>query len=248
MYQKERIAQIMKILEENSYTTVKFLTEQLHYSTATINRDLNVMEKQKLVERSYGGVELVEKKGVPFPFRYHKRKSAKAKISKAAADLVNDGDTLFIDATTTTQYMAKYLLEKKNITVITNNCAIVSMLSEHGIRVICLGGEVTEAPYLLSGNLTVENAMKYNADKMFFSTYAVSEDGVIDSSPTYDLVHKIMKENSKEVYYLADREKLNKPSSMNLFNFSDVDTVITDFPFSENVQKKYQSTKFIVVK
>ena len=248
MYQKERISQIMKILEANGYSTVKFLTEQLHYSTATINRDLNIMEKQNLIERSYGGVELVEKKNVPFPFRYHKMKTAKAKLSKAAADFVTDGDTIFIDATTTTQYMAKFLTDKKNITVITNNCAIVSLLSEYGIRVICLGGEVVDAPYLLSGTLTVENAMKYNADKMFFSTYSVSEDGVIDSCAAYDLLHKVMKNNAKEVFYLADHEKLNKPSSMNLFDFTNVDVVITDFPFKDEVQKKYNKTQFIVVK
>lgn len=248
MYHKERISKIMQILEANGYSTVKFLTEQLHYSTATINRDLNIMEKQNLIERSYGGVELIQKRDVPFPFRFHKMKTAKAKLSKAAAEYVKDGDTIFIDATTTTQYMAKYLLDKKNITVITNNCAIVSILSEHGIRVICLGGEVVEAPYLLSGNLTVENAIKYNADKMFFSTYSVSEDGVIDSCEAYDLLHKVMKKNSKEVYYLADHEKLNKPSTMNLFDLSNVDVVITDFNFKNEVKKKYNKTKFVVIK
>ena len=72
MYQKERIDEILEILKANGYVTVKFLTEALHYSTATINRDLNIMEKQKLVHRSYGGVELVKNKSIPLPFRYHK--------------------------------------------------------------------------------------------------------------------------------------------------------------------------------
>ncbi len=247
MYQKERIAQILKILEANSYSTVKFITEQLHYSTATINRDLNLMEKQKLVIRSYGGVELVKKKGVPLPFRYHKMKTAKSKIAKAAAEFIKDGDTIFIDGTTTTEYMGKHLLEKKNLTVITNNCAVVSLLSEHGIRVICLGGEIVEPPYLLGGELSAETAMKYNADKMFFSSGTVSHDGIIDSCQAYDLLHRVMASNSKEIFYLADHEKLDKPSSMNLFDFSKVNTVITDFNFSEQVRKKFKNTEFVVV-
>lgn len=248
MYQKERIEQILKILEANSYSTVKYITDKLHYSTATINRDLNLMEKQKLIVRSYGGVELVKKKGVPLPFRYHKMKTAKSKIAKVAAEFVNDGDTIFIDASTTTEYIGKHLLERKNLTVITNNCAVVSLLSEHGIRVICLGGEIIEPPSLLGGELAAETAMKYNADKMFFSSGTVSHDGVIDSCRAYDLMHRVMASNSKEVYYLADHEKLDKPSYMNLFDFSKVNTVITDFDFSEEVKAKYSSTKFIVAK
>lgn len=247
MYQKERIDNILEILKVNGYVTVKFLTEKLHYSTATINRDLNIMEKQKLVNRSYGGVELVKSKGVPLPHRYHKMKTAKLKIGKAASDLVNDGDVIFIDGSTTTEFMAKYLVDRKNITVITNNVGIVTFLSEYGIKVICLGGEVVEMPSLLSGNITVENAMKYNADKMFFSTGAVSKDGIIASTVSYDLLHRIMVKNSKKVYFLADHEKINKNRTINLFDFNEVDAVITDYIFSKETKELYKNTEFIEV-
>lgn len=113
MYQKERIDTILSILKLNGYVSVKYLTEQLHYSTATINRDLNLMQKEGLVTRSYGGVELIKGKGVKLSFRYHLMKPIKNKIGKAAADLIKDGDTIFIDGTTTTEYIGKYLLSKK---------------------------------------------------------------------------------------------------------------------------------------
>lgn len=58
MYQKERIDKIMEILKENGYVTVKYLIDKLHYSNATVNRDLNIMASRKLITRSYGGVEL----------------------------------------------------------------------------------------------------------------------------------------------------------------------------------------------
>ena len=248
MYQKERIDSILEILKANGYVTVKFLTENLHYSTATINRDLNVMEKQKLVQRSYGGVELIKREGVALPFRYHKMKSAKAKIGKAAADLVEDGDVIFIDGSTTTEFMGKNLLNKKDITVITNNLAMVTFLSEYGIEVRCLGGKVVEKPYMLDGNDTVENAMKYNADKMFFSTSAISDGGVISSASGYYLLHKVMAANSKKRYYLADHEKINVNSPMNLFDLSDIDAIITDYIFSDDTKSEYKNTQFIEVK
>ena len=97
MYQKERIDKINEILKTFGYVTVKFLTKELDYSTATINRDLNLMEKQKLIKRTYGGVELLNRKYVPLEFRYNLMKSAKNKLGVAALSLVNDGDTVFIE-------------------------------------------------------------------------------------------------------------------------------------------------------
>lgn len=248
MYQRERMDKITEILKIHGYVTVKFLTEALHYSTATVNRDLNIMEKQNLVHRTYGGVELIERKSVPLPFRYHKMKTAKAKLGKVAADLVHDGDTVFIDATTTTEFISKHLTDKKDITVITNNVAVVTYLSEYGIKVICLGGNVVEPPYMLSGDVTVENAMRYNADKMFFSTGGISESGMICYSGVYALLHKTMAKNSDKVYFVVDHEKVGVGFKMNLFDLSHVDGIITDYQFSDEIKSKFKDTKFIEVK
>lgn len=248
MYQKERLDNILYIVKKNGYVTVKYLVSALHYSNATINRDLNVLESQKKVRRSYGGVEYVERKGVALPFRYHFMRSEKLKIGKKAAEFVQDGDTVFIDASTTAEYMTEYLTEKKNITVITNNMALVMHLSEYGINAICLGGKIIEPPYMLSGVETVENAMKHRADKMFFSTGYVSEDGQIGGGEGYFLLHSVMKNNSKEVYFLVDHEKLSQlPPNLYLFDFSKITGVISDYEFSEETQRKYSNTKFYKV-
>lgn len=246
MYQKERIDKITELLKVNGYVTVKFLTEQLHYSTATVNRDLNIMEKQKLVHRTYGGVELIKRREVPLLPRYHKMRTAKVRLAIAAAELVENGDVVFLDGSTTTDYIGRHLTEKKDITVITPNVALVAFLSKYGINVICLGGSVTEAPYILGGNLTVQNAYKYNADKMFFATGSVTEDGVISAS-IYELIHRAMADNSKKVYYVADCEKINDDFNKNLFDFSAVDGVITDYKFSDEVKARYGKEKFIEI-
>ena len=171
MYQSERLEKILKILEENGYTTVKYLTDELHYSNATVNRDLALLEAKKLVKRSYGGVELEEKKGVPLVFRYHKMKSSKMKIARTAAELIEDGDTVFIDATTTTQYMGHFLADKKDITVITNNMALATYLADVGKSVICLGGEIVEAQITCQSCSAFESqtiALKASFPALFF--------------------------------------------------------------------------------
>ena len=247
MYQKERLDEIVEILKHNGYVTVKFLTERLHYSTATINRDLNLLEKQKTVHRSWGGVELVKNRGVALPFRYHKMKSIKARLGKRAAELVHDGDTVFLDATTTTEYISHYLVGKKEITVITNNMAVVSYLSNFGIEAVCLGGRVIEPPSMLGGDDTADMARRYNADIMFFSTGAFTSDGLIQGTPIYDTIRRAMAENSKKIYFVADHEKLDKSFNRNIFTFADIDGVITDCVFSDEVKEKYKNTEFLEV-
>ncbi len=250
MYQKERLDKILKIVEDNGYVTVKYLVSVLHYSNATINRDLNALEEQGLIKRSYGGVEMVETADMKLPFRYHKMHMEKVKLAQAAAELVQDGDTVFIDAATTTEYIADFLLEKKDITVITNNLAIVMRLAEHNINVICLGGKVYESPNMLDGLDTVENTMKYHADKLFFATSFVSEkEGWIGENDGYFLLHQAMAKNSDKVYYLADHEKFNRTagSRRKLMDFSALAGIISDKDFDESVKKKYKSVEFIKV-
>lgn len=95
MYQQERMDAIMKILKENHYATVDYLVEKIRYSPASIRRDLTLLEKQGLVKRSYGGVTLGDANISPYRFRQHSMKTAKNAISKKAAELVKEGDTIF---------------------------------------------------------------------------------------------------------------------------------------------------------
>lgn len=246
MFQKERIDAITEILKQNGYVTVKYLTEELHYSNATINRDLNLMEKQQLIKRSYGGVELIQRKSVPLLFRYHKMKSAKNKIAQKAAEYIQDGDTIFIDASTTAEYMGRHLVDKKDITVITNNMALVMFLCEYDIRTICLGGEVVEKPHMLDGLETVENAGHYHADKVFFSTGSVTLDGKAGSGDLYYPLHRIMLENAEQSFFLVDHDKIGRPYKR-IHSFEELDYVITDFPFEQSVKEKFCRVNFIEV-
>lgn len=249
MYQNERWNEILRQLKKYGFVTVKYLVETLHYSNATINRDLNALEGQGLVKRSYGGVELSAEanSATPLPFRYHKMRSEKLKIGKAAADLIKDFDVVFIDGSTTSESMAEFIAEKKSVTVVTNNMALVSFLSELGVKAFCLGGYVKEAPSMLGGAQTVENAAQYHYDKMFFSSGYFSEEGEIGSSETYYLLHKTAAAHADEVYYLADHSKTIRPkhSWRILFDFSRVSGVISDYHFSEAVKAKYPKTTFI---
>ncbi len=247
MYQKERLEKIIELLEEHGYATVNYLTKQLHYSKATVNRDLNALEGAGRVVRSYGGVELSTPRAVPVLFRYERSKPAKKKLGAYAAGLVCDGDTIFIDGSTTAQYMGEYLVEKKNIHVLTNNMALAIFLCEHGIEVTVLGGKICEPPYMLAGNDTVETASHYRADKCFFSTSDVSSDGeMFYEGDIYFAMHRVMLKNSEHQYYLIGSEKVDRGGGRRILgDLSLVDHVITDHEFGEHLKARFPKVDFI---
>lgn len=170
----------------------------------------------------------------------------KRKIGQAAASFVEVGDTIFIDAATTTQSMAEPLIEIKDITVITNNMALATYLSEHGTKAICLGGPVVEAPCMLFGEETIINASLYHADKLFFSTGCITTDGKIGGS-LYSPLFRAMADNSDKVFYLADHRKINTKAQKYVFDFSRVDCIISDYDFPKETKERFDKVEFILV-
>lgn len=244
MSSKARQDEILHILEEQGYVTVKHLVSTLHYSSATINRDLNALQARQLCVRTHGGVELTHAKYVPIFFRVHKMRTEKRLIGRTAASFVQDGDTIFIDGSTTAQCMEPYLVQRKDLTVVTNNIVLAANLSAHGIAVVCLGGAVFEAPSMLFGPETVENAARYKVDKMFFATGAMSSQGLI-SSAAYDLLFKTIARNARKIFYLVDRQKIDLPFHQIYCDLSCVDYVISDHVFSPQLRETYPQTTFV---
>lgn len=246
MYPQERQDAILAILNQYQYVTVTYLIDALHYSSATVNRDLNILEKRGMVKRSYGGVELVGDAGIPVVFRQHKQHAAKERIARCAAELVDNGDVLFIDGSTTAQYMAPYLEHKEDIRVITNNMMLAAHLSDRGIVCVCLGGKVLEPPSMLGGPDTVEMARSYRADKAFFSTACVMDGTVYEyDNSAYLELHRVMLKNSNQTVYLADDGKFgNNTGIKRLCGFEELYAVISDRDIT-HMQEQYPHTKLI---
>lgn len=246
MSQKIRQEQILQILKNQGYVTVRYLSDALQFSTATINRDLNTMQRQGLVKRSYGGVEAIAQRRLPPLVQrqfYHKRE--KRLIAEAAAEHIENGETVFLDGSTTVQYMVPFLLQKKDLTVITNSLRLAIELGDSSHSVVCLGGKVVERPHVLHSDETIENAMRYLPDKMFFSVHAITESGQIPTSMY--LLYKLMIKNSREAWFLTDRTKLVPRLDQILCDFSALTGVISDFDFPQKTRELYPNVTFISV-
>lgn len=247
MSQNIRQEQILGILEKKGYVTVRYLVDALHYSSATINRDLNQMQILGLVKRTYGGVEAAKRSHLPaLSQRQFYMKKEKRRIARQAAALIQNGDTVFLDGSTTVQHMLPFLGEKRDLQILTNNMRLAMELSDFDFEVICLGGQVVERPYVLSGDDAVEIAQKYQVNKMFFSVDAVTPDGFIHS--THHLLYKTVLRNSDETYFLTDKTKLADRLDRKLCDFSALTGVIADFDFPEETKNAYPNTKFLLAK
>ena len=246
MYQQERMDEIVKILKENHYVTVNYLVDRIKYSPASIRRDLTLLEKQGIVTRSYGGVSYKDTAATPFKFRQHFMKTAKNAIAKKAASLVKDGNIVFLDGSSTTQYMGKYLVEKKGITVITSNMLLAGFLGDHGIKTFCTGGSVEEAPNILGGPIMLDTLMKFKVDIAFFSSSAINQQGEIltmgEGAAQY---YQTYRRCAKRLAYLCGSEKLEIEAKYVSLTLSDVDYLITDAHLPDSLKEKYKSTVYL---
>lgn len=246
MTKEERLNAIIDLIEKNNFATVAYLSKELNYSHATINRDIAELDRQGLIKRVWGGVEALKTDAVPLLFRYEKSKSSKMKVAKAAASLVNDGDTVMIDGATTTQFIGQYLIKKKHIHVITNNIALASYLSKHDIWVTVLGGDIIDKPYMTDGDETIEMISHYYADIAFFATSAISSEGLIgDCEKIFWRSHKEMIRRSKQIYYLMDHEKIDTPLFYVTCDLGSIHGIISDCALPEALHKKYPRVRFI---
>ena len=244
---QKRIDVILDIIKEKGFVTVKYLCDELHYSKATINRDLNELQSQRLIVRNHGGAEYINRKYAPLVFRIHKNKHIKSRLAAEAAKMLSDNITIFVDGSTTAQYLGKHIPKHKNVTVITNNINLAAYLSELHVNVICLGGRITESPYIIGGIEAVKQAETYNASITFLSTSSFTPNGTINvGNNNYD-IHKAMIKNSKKAVFLVDSSKTEFNAARKLCDFSEISTVISDFHFSDEVKNTFPNPEFIEV-
>ena len=143
----ERRNLILEKLQEEKRVVVSELSQLYSVSEETIRRDLDKLEKEGLATKSYGGAVINEDVGIDLPFNIRKNQNVqgKQKMAEIAASMVNDGDHIFLDASTTAVFVAKALKEKERLTVVTNSMEILLELSDvSGWNIISTGGVMKE--------------------------------------------------------------------------------------------------------
>jgi len=251
MFAVERQKKILELLATDGAVWVNKLSAELMVTEETVRRDLEKLEKQEKLLRTHGGAVPVTKSN--HELSLEKRKTintdAKIKLAKEAAKKVFPGDTIFLDASTTTFYIAKELKEIKNITIVTNSLRVINELAgKSGINVIGIGGLVSNNQSFVGSIAQNEIRNSYFANKMFFSSRGVtSEAGILESNEQECGVKQAMLKNSSEKYYLCDKSKMGRIGFTKLAGFDEIDCIISEGDLPDNFKKEIEEAKVEVI-
>lgn len=228
----QRDSQILAILEENGTCSVHELCEKLYLSEATMRRSLSSLARKGLINRTHGGAELpkIYHRTSPFRNRVILNAAAKRDIARKAAAMVPNGSIVFLDQSSTCYHLAEALMEKKELTVVTNNLEIALLLTQTKFRVQISGGTLhMDNRLCLAGEDAHRIFEEICADFVFFSTFSLSSDGIIsDVSRDAINIRKSMFKYAKRKVFLCDSSKFKSTSGYIQCTLRDVDTLISE--------------------
>jgi len=228
-----RRKKILEHIKETGEVLVTSLSKEFNVSEVTIRNDLENLERKNLLIRARGGAIHTENhvgidQRIAEKNKIHSNE--KAAIGKAAASLINDGDTIIIDSGTTTAEIVKHLGTIRQLNIITNALNITNLLMSYAnINVIIPGGYLRQNAMSLVGPLAEKNLRNFFVDKVFLSTDGFdTKQGIF--TPNIDEAHMngIMIEISKEVILVTDSSKFKRKSLAFICGLDKIKKVVTD--------------------
>ncbi|RBW69553.1 DeoR/GlpR family DNA-binding transcription regulator [Bacillus taeanensis] len=247
MLTPERHRIILEILEEKQIVKLHDLVEATSSSESTIRRDLVQLESQRLLKRVHGGASLLQKNRIEpsISEKSTKHLNEKQLIAKYAAKLVRDGDSIFLDAGTTTMQMIESL-NQRDITVVTNGLTLIEPLLEKNIETYLIGGSIKGKTRALIGHSALKTLENYRFDKAFMGMNSVhSEYGYTTPDPEEALIKNTAMSLAKKAYVLIDQSKFGEVSFAKVADLNQA-VIITTEPHEDLIEYKRKAEVIIV--
>lgn len=231
MLTRQRQLEIHEILLQQKSVTVSELAERFSVSGETIRRDLKALELEVGIARTHGGAYLLGnvKTDLDVNVRRVLRTEEKRCIAQKTAQCISDGDTIFLDSSTTAWFIAKELHDRA-LCVVTNSAEIARILSDAAaIRLFVCGGEYSAETRSYIGQSTLEFLRTHYFDKAILSSHCVSLDyGLMDTDEAYACIRRTVAERSTHVLLAADHTKLGRNAFAAVLPLERIDTLISD--------------------
>ncbi len=243
MLAAERRIKILDLLKANQVITVSELCEHFETSEATIRRDLSLLDAEGKLERTHGGALFSENKTTTEDKVKSREGMAiheKASIALVAFNLLEEHDSIILDAGTTTLELAKLIGQSKlHLSVITNSTIAFKELSENpNLDMIMLGGKVRANTLATVGLAADEMLKRFHVDKVFLGTNGITLDAGLTTTDLDEAqIKRSMLSMAKQRIVLLDHSKFNKVYLNQIAPLSMVDVMITD-PYSDADQIK----------
>lgn len=245
MFGIERLQAIRVLVKEKKSVEVTYLSKELNVSEVTIRRDLDKLEKEGLVEKTYGGAILIEKNqgSTQVKPQYQNEDEEEAnpsfsKITGVAAKLIEQGDTVFIGGSTMGIELVKCLVDNKEMIVVTNNIEIgMFVYKETNHKLVMIGGEID----MVSGNVSEFDQL----DELLIEKAFITADGV-DLQYGYTVneknevrLYKKLEKVSRDVILVVPSERYDKRGLTKMAPLSSIMTIVSDKEMPDEFKAYY---------
>ncbi|WP_120463795.1 DeoR/GlpR family DNA-binding transcription regulator [Paenibacillus aceti] len=231
-----RKAKIKELIIEKKNVTVAELTAMFNVTEESIRRDLKQLEDEGILIRIYGGAYISDgvQNDVNVNLREHIHVEGKKRIASKCVEFIKNGDSIFLDASTTSLYIAN-MIGNKRITVVTNSMKIVNTLVDSpSVHLVIIGGVVSNSSMSALGRNAEQNMNSYYFDLAFISCRTISmQHGITDSNEQQAEVRRLAVERANTVYLVADHTKFDRTSFASICGFEHIHSIIVDKPLSQ---------------
>lgn len=252
MLAEERRFRIREILTMRRTITASELCEKLDVTAVTIRRDMAALEAQGVLVRSHGGA-ISRMSSTSFQPAYEtllrSHSEEKEAIARQAERLILDGDTVFLEGSTTVFGLAHQLTQRNRLTVVTNSPTIVCELQRSsGVSVLCTGGDLQKDTFYLSGEWAHHALSEIRLDKAVVGISAIDPTyGISTSRQAEAQIKKMIAKAAKTRIGLADNSKFGKQAFAYVGPVTDIDVLVTDSRTDAKYIKELRDAKIEVL-
>ena len=231
IYPETRRKEILELVEKEGQITVQYLSERFNVSEVTIRADLQKLSESGLLLRTHGGaISLAGAPELSVVLRQQKQVHEKNRIGEYCASLVHDGDSIFLDISTTALALSRHLKSHRNLTVITNSLITAQeLLDIPSVNVIIPGGTVRRETLSVTGGDGLQWVKKYNLRVGFFGAHGIGfPEGLTDVSQYEAQVKAEIVKQCKQVIGIFDATKWGRVGFASFAALSEIDMIVTD--------------------
>lgn len=228
-----RHLEILGVVRRQGKVTVEELAEQFGVTQQTIRRDLTELAVAGELERVHGGAILPSgTTNIQYEERRSLNAEAKQDIARACAAAIPDDSSLFLNIGTSTEAVARELLDRRNLMVVTNNMNVANILrANEDCEIIVTGGQLRRADGGLVGHQAVETIRHFKFDLAIIGCSALDEDGdMLDYDIQEVVVSQTILRQSRRTFLVADHSKFTRSAPARIATLGDIDTFFTDRP------------------
>ena len=254
MLKIERLQRIEEFIKTNRTASIEALAETFEVSKATVRRDLAVLEEERKIKLTRGGAVALAKGTTHEPSYYIKRhlnSQEKNNIARAASELIQHGETVIIDSSTTALNMPGYLNGKKGLTVATNDLLIAAAFAEEATdtSVVVLGGTVRKNYFTMFGYFAEMALNQIRADKAFMGVDSIDlERGCMLSNIEEASLKRKIISAARELIIICTHDKFSTEGFINICDMKDISTVVTGKELADDIYKRYMDAGVHIIR